>query len=490
MKISKAQLLSGKKCEKALWFQIHAREQNKENNNPLKFEIEDWVVECAFNLFPQGKRINGRGKTRHEVIEDSKKAIKQNNNIIFNTGFETKGVFFTCDVLEFSHEGNKLYAIKSSNRVKAEHIEEVAYEKFLLKQIGISIEKVFVIYINADYERSSELNYNDLFNIEEVTEYTCKFQEDYRYIMKSLSACRKEGKVPCKPLGEYCLKPYACEFKSICWRHVPQNSIFDITSLPLDLKFKYFNDGIISFEQAMGRVKLNDNQKMQILCELKDEEFIDRDKIRNFLNEIKYPLYFLDFETFSSPIPQFEKVRPYEQIPFLYSLHTIESPEGELKHNYFIASIGKDPRRPLAESLINNISTKGSVIVYNKSLEKTVIKDLALQFQDLSSSLMKIRENIKDMMIIFQRRYYYVRAMKGSHSIKNVLPALFPNEPKLNYESLNIKNGEMANNIYTLLWLKSKEEQNNIKKELVKYCSLDSYAMVKIFERLKESCSL
>lgn len=486
MKISKTQLLNGKRCKKALWFQLHAKEQSKENNNPLKIEIERWVAESAFNLFPQGKRIYAHRKARDEVIKDSKKAIWGNNNIIFNAGFETEGIFFTCDILEFSHEGNRLYAVKTSNRVKSEHIEDIAYEKFLLKQVGISVEKVFIIHINSDYERGDTLDYSSLFNIEEVTEYMCKFQDDFMDTMKSFSECSKEKKEPYKPLGEYCLKPYVCEFKNICWKDVPQNSIFDVTSLSLDLKFKYFNEGIIGFEQAIGKVKLNDNQRMQILCELKAEEFIDRDKIHNFLNEIRYPLYFLDFETFSSPIPQFEKVRPYEQIPFLYSLHTIETQGGELKQNYFMGHIGKDPRRALAESLVNNISSKGSVLVYNKSLEKTVIKDLAFQFQDLSSSLMKIRENIKDMMIIFQRRYYYVRAMKGSHSIKNVLPALFPDEHNLNYELLDIKNGEMANNIYTLLPFKSKEEQKIIQKELVKYCSLDSYAMVRIVEKLKD----
>lgn len=217
------------------------------------------------------------------------------------------------------------------------------------------------------------------------------------------------------------------------------------------------------------------------------EDKIDKENIQDFMNTLTYPIYFLDFETFQQSIPEFDEVSPYMQIPFQYSLHYIEKENGELKHKEFLAESGTDPRRKLAERLVHDIPKNVCVTAYNMGFEKGVIKKLAELYPDLSAHLLNIRENIKDLMIPFSQRYYYTKAMQGSYSIKYVLPALYPNDPELDYHNLPVvHNGGEASDTFLSLIGKPKEEQERLRNGLLVYCKLDTYAMVKVWEKLKE----
>lgn len=205
------------------------------------------------------------------------------------------------------------------------------------------------------------------------------------------------------------------------------------------------------------------------------------------MKNLYYSLYFLDFETFQQPIPKYDGIRPYMQIPFQYSLHYIENENEELKHKEFLAEVGIDPRRKLAEKLVNYIPRNACVLAYNMQFEKMVIKNLAELYEDLREDLLIIHNNIKDLMIPFVDRMYYCKEMQGSYSIKYVLPALFLDNPELGYHNLPlVHNGGEAMSVFATLDQKTKEEQEEIRQGLFVYCKLDTYAMVKIWEKLNE----
>ena len=175
------------------------------------------------------------------------------------------------------------------------------------------------------------------------------------------------------------------------------------------------------------------------------------------------------------------------KIPFQYSLHYIEEKGGEVKHKEFLSEGGVDPRRLLAERLVEDIPMNKCVLAYNMSFEKNVIKKLASIYPDLSDHLMNIHDNIKDLMIPFKNRNYYTKNMFGSYSIKYVLPALFPDDPSLDYHNLDmIHNGSEASNTFADLDKFSKEELEKVRENMLKYCELDTYAMVKIYKKLDE----
>ena len=233
--------------------------------------------------------------------------------------------------------------------------------------------------------------------------------------------------------------------------------------------------------------KLNENQMRQVETALyhKPDE-IDVDAIKDFLGTLSYPIYHLDFETFQMAVPEWEGCRPYEQIPFQYSLH-IEYEDGKLEHKEFLAKEGTDPRRALAESLCNDIPMDVCGLAYNMSFERRVIWGLSEQYPDLAEHLLNIRENIHDLMVPFQKQHYYTEAMQGSYSIKYVLPALCPGDPELDYHNLDqVHNGSEASAAFADMANHTPKEIAELRANLLKYCGLDTYAMVKVLGVLKK----
>lgn len=288
-------------------------------------------------------------------------------------------------------------------------------------------------------------------------------------------------------LDLHCTDPYDCGFWNYCTGNLPKPSVFDLYNLSFKNKIGSYKRGIISFDdlKASG-VRINQTQRRQIEFALEDKPpHINKEKIREFLNELTYPLYFLDFETMQLVVPEFDNSKPYAQIPFQYSLHNIECEGGELKHKEFLGVSGEDTRRSLAESLCRDIPDNVCVLAYNKGFECLRIEELAFLFQDLAEHLLKIRFNIKDLLVPFQKGYYYNKEMGGSFSIKSVLPALFPYDPSLNYQNLEgIHNGSEAMSEFPKIKDIAPDKAEKTRHNLLKYCELDTYAMVKLWQEL------
>ena len=211
--------------------------------------------------------------------------------------------------------------------------------------------------------------------------------------------------------------------------------------------------------------------------------------IRGFLKTLSYPIYFLDFETVQLAVPEYAGTKPYAQVPFQYSLHYAEKRGGEVMHREFLGEPETDPRRALAESLCADIPTGVCVVAYNKEFECARIKELADIFPDLAEHLLDIRDNIVDLIVPFRKGYYYTRAMGGSFSVKSVLPALFPDDPALDYRSLDgVHNGTEAMTVFPQMKFMAADERARSRESLLKYCELDTLALVKVLRELERVC--
>ena len=254
-------------------------------------------------------------------------------------------------------------------------------------------------------------------------------------------------------------------------------------------KYDCYRKGITSFEDIIkSGMKLSETQRQQVETEYYHHpESIKPDEIKSFLQTLSYPLYYLDFETFQSVVPEYDGLKPYAQIPFQYSLH-IEFENGELEHREFLAKEGTDPRRAIAEKLCSDIPEDVCVLVFNASFERTRIKELAAALPELADHLMAINNNIHDLMIPFMKRYYYNEAMQGSYSIKSVLPALCPGISELDYSALDgIHNGGEASSAFADLQNHGPEEIAVTRENLLRYCCLDTLAMVKVLDKLRNA---
>ncbi|MFC1733965.1 DUF2779 domain-containing protein [candidate division KSB1 bacterium] len=315
-----------------------------------------------------------------------------------------------------------------------------------------------------------------------VKEQVIAMQDEIRKRINELKQMLAKP-IPAIDIGPYCDDPFTCDFHGHCWKHIPEYSVFDIGNLWTSKKFDLYYKGITELKDIPEDSPLNDNQWMQVECEINEKIVIEKGKLKEFKKQFQYPLYFLDFETFQSAIPLYDNSKPYQQIPFQYSLHVQKEKGGPIDHYEFLGTPPDDPRIPFIDSLISQIETNGSIVVYNQGFETARLREIARDFPQNESQINKILNRIVDLMIPFHKRWYYTPAMKGSYSIKYVLPALVP---ELSYQNLEIQEGGTASLIYESLYEDTDHASVQTKrKNLLEYCKMDTLAMVMVLERIE-----
>ena len=489
--LSKSKYCKLVQCPKILWMSKYKSDVAVPTAREAVLANGTVVGELARNLF--GKYTNIEFNTDLNVmIEDTKKMLKNKPNIITEASFNYDNNFCSVDILKNNLDGVEIYEVKSSTDVHNIYLDDASYQYFVLSNLGLNVKKVCIVYINKQYVRGKELEIEKLFNIQDITDIAKAKQDE---IKKNIEMANKymdehnENSEPSTDIGMQCCKPYKCEFWEYCTRNIPKPNVFDIVGgMHTSKKFEKYYEGKISFRDLQNE-DLNPKFLEQINFELNNlKPKIEKESIKELMDSLKYPLYFIDFETYQLAIPEVEGTKPYQQLPFQYSLHIIKEKGAPIEHKEFLAEIDDlDYIRHFAESMIKDMPENGSVIIYNKAFEPVRNNEIARMYPDLKDELDRINSNIVDFMEPFQQRKYYVKKMHGSASIKAVLPALYPNDPELDYHNLPIvHNGGEASEAFLSLRNKSKEEQKEIRHGLLVYCELDTYAMVKLWDKFKE----
>ena len=488
--LSKTQYLRSLQCHKSLWLLKNNPELRKESDASQQAvfnegrEVEQW----AQKLFPDGVKVKYDGSDFKGKISQTQKLIESGAKTIYEATFQYDDVLVMVDVLHRTDNGWELYEIKSSTEPKDIHREDIALQYYVLRGQEITLSSTSLIHINNQYVRNGNIDIDQLFTIADLTDDVIQRQKQVKENLNSIKKTLSQ-KLPSIDIGHHCLKPYECDFKEHCWQNIPMPSVFNLSGLWASKKFDLYARGIVNFNELPGDVKLTPFQQAQVKSVLSDEDIIDKKALKEFLDkEISYPLYFLDFETIQPIIPAFDGLTPNSFIPFQYSLHWMEHEGGPLEHSEFLATEGQDPREVLIKQLISDIPEDVCVLAYNQQFEKGRLKDLAKEFPVYSERLMNIHDNIVDLMVPFQKAYAYNKLQQGSYSIKHVLPAFIPDNPELDYKELKISNGMEASNTYANLHLMGYDEEEiiAIRANLLKYCWLDTYAMVRLLEKLKE----
>ena len=485
--LSKSKYCRGIQCRKMLWMDEHMPEQAGELGLEVVFTNGRNVGDIARSYFGSYSVIEFE-EDKNLMAENTKKLIENGIENIAEASFIYDGLYCAVDILHKNGDGFDIVEAKSSTSIKDIYIDDVAFQYYLLTQCGINVKKVQLMYINNSYERKVDLELDKLFVLEDCTEVTKQKAMDVSKNIAEIRAYVESKAEPQEDIGLHCSTPYGCAYYGYCARHIPQHSIFDIARMANEKKYEYYRQGIISFEDIIkSGIKLSERQRQQVeMTYYHKPTSIQPNEIKSFLETLDYPLYYLDFETFQSAIPEYDGLKPYEQIPFQYSLH-IEQENGELEHKEFLAKEGTDPRRTIAERLCADIPKNVYVIVFNASFEKSIIKKLATTFPDLADHLISIDDNIHDLIIPFRKRYYYDEAMQGSYSIKSVLPSLYPENSELDYNALDdIHNGYEASAAFSDLQNHEPQEIAVIRENLLRYCRLDTLAMVKVMDKLRK----
>lgn len=484
MRLSKSQFIRGLQCPKSLWlykYQSELRQEPDESQQAL-FEAGTNVGLLAQQLFPGGEEIIFDYKKISDNVRRTQKLIQDGVTTIYEATFVYDDVLIMADIFHKGADGWELYEVKSSTKAKDVHENDVAIQYYVLSGAGLDMSKAALVHINNQYVREGDLDVRGLFTIVDLTESASDKQHFVKTELQRIKTLVNPGTlVPKIDIGQHCSDPYDCDFCNHCWNHIPEKSVFTLNRLRNDRKFEIYKRGIISFDQIPDDYPLTSGQRIQVEAELNETEYINKKFIREFIESIVEPTGFLDFETFMQPVPNFDGQRPYQQIPFQYSLHIQQN--GKLDHYEFLAEAGRDPRFDFTRRLIDDTESCQMIVVYNQTFENRILAELANMYPRLEQQISTISDRIVDLMALFQSKSYYVRAMDGSYSIKKVLPALVP---KLSYDAFDIADGGMAMQAYA--GLQNEEDHGKIAKvrnDLLRYCELDTLAMVEIMKKLQ-----
>lgn len=482
--LSKSLILKGMQCRKALWLAKNPPgfELPEKPDLQAKFQTGTEVGILAQDLFPGGTEVPFAGLSFPAQLARTKQLMEEGAEVIYEASFLYSGIFVKVDLLVRDGTSWQIHEVKMGTAVKEVNLDDVAVQHYVLTGCGLNVSKSFLVHIDNSYVRQGPIEVDKLFASEEVTEEVLTRQEKMPEIVEALRATLGSAYEPKIDIGPHCSDPYDCDYIPYCWRRIPEDSVFDLRGRGID-KFALYRRGIVRLKDVPLE-ELNGAQRFQAEATLEQKDVTDAAAIREFLDTLWYPLCHLDFETFDNPVPPFDGVRPYQKIPFQYSLH-IEREEGsDPEHFEYLAQPNVDPRRELAEKLIAEIPEDACVLTYNQAFEKSVLRELAALFPDLADGLQKRIDNIRDLMVPFKKRYLYRWLMRGSYSIKQVLPALVPD---LSYKGLGVADGGMAMLAYHEMCSAADPARvAEIRKALLAYCELDTWAMVRILEVLRE----
>ncbi|APV44731.1 hypothetical protein Dform_01407 [Dehalogenimonas formicexedens] len=478
--LTKSKFMAGLQCPRYLWIYV---------NDPSLIPQPDLVTQHTFDqghevgevakrLFTGGIDMSGLG-FREMLSETS--ARLADGKPIFEAAFQCNQLYARVDILNPSGAvGWDIVEVKSATEVKDENIADVAFQKYVVERCGITVNRCHLVHINREYIKQGPIDPAGLLISEDITERVSEVSGGMADMVEDMLETIA-GDCPDSIIGRLCDSPYDCPLKDECWSSVPEHPVSDLYRIGSKMD-ELFKRGITSIRDIPEGFKLNEKQLVQKTCVECGQPHIERGKIASFLGDLKYPHHFLDFETFGTAIPIFNGIKPFQAIPFQFSLHTVESQTSGAVHRYFLARGPGDPRIEFIEALKTSLGEGGTIIVYNQGFEQGILEKLAETYAEYREWIETVIARMADLIIPFRNFHYYHPEQRGSASLKHVLPSV----TGIRYEGMNIAEGQTASLKFMSAAFGglSDDERTKIFEDLLEYCGQDTYGMVRIVEEL------
>jgi CRISPR/Cas system-associated exonuclease Cas4 (RecB family) len=486
--ISKSKYMAGLQCPRYLWYQVNAREEIPKPGFVATYIFKQGIQvgEYAKRLYPGGIDVEKTGDLKTQLVNTFE--LLSERKTLFEASCSSQNVYNRADILVPADKDRwDIVEVKSSTQLKEEYIHDVSFQKYCFEKAGVKIRKCYLMYINNQYVKKGEINTKALFKKTDITAEVEDISSGIENRIKEMLKIAAEKSPPETPIGKHCNNPYSCPLKDKCWDFLPENHIFNLYGNK-EKAVQLYSEGILSIKDIPDRYDLNLKQQIQLECARTEKPKINKDEISKFIRKLGYPLYFFDFETFSTAIPLYDGVKPYQRIPFQYSIHMIDSIDSKPVHYDFLAEGDSDPREKLLSNLKRHLGEKGSIIVYYELFEKGVLREQAETFPKYRKWVNSILPRIVDLYKPFGDFHYYSSSQKGSASVKSVLPAI----TDLSYKGMEIAEGLAASVYFLYICGKydagegrpTREEVDRIRKSLIKYCRMDTGGMIHILKAL------
>lgn len=490
--LSKSRLLAFRQCQKRLWLEVHRPELREQSSSiEARFQVGHEVGAIARQLYDpnqSGALIDAQTEGFDLALARSA-TLLCSSNPIFEAGFAAGGALAFADVM-LPAGGKKpawrMVEVKSSTSVKDYHRDDIAIQAFVALAAGVPLKSIAVAYIDSKWTYPGEKNYKGLLVEEDLTDEAFERKgEVSSWIAEGQSVVRMQSE-PAIRMGDHCSEPYACSFYAHCHSQTKQPK-YPVEWLPrLQTKAvkEYIATKDITDLRKVPDEYLNETQLRVKAHTISGETFFDRKRAAAELAQYKLPAYFLDFETVKFAVPIWKGTRPYQQIPYQFSLHCLRD-KAALEHKEFLDLTGNDPSKSFGEALIDTCGKAGPVFVYNVAFESARMKEVAERFPRMKGPLLALVDRLVDLMPV-ARRYYYHPSQQGSWSIKSVLPAIADD---LSYDDLEgVQDGDMAMTAYleALHPDTAQTRKDEIRRQLLAYCALDTLALVRLWQRFSD----
>ena len=466
----------GRQCLKAIWL---------DQNQP---DLKDPPTESDKLRFAQGNDVDKRAQTFYpQGIEVAtvdwmlarnytQKLIQEGQNRIYQAAFEYNNLRIRTDVLDLNSDGScVLREVKTSTKIRDEHILDLAIQIYVLEATGVSISKAYLVVVNKDYVAGTDI---PPFIEQEVTKEAYAVSKDVEPNLAAFNNVLAQKEMPAVDIGSHCKKPWPCPFINHCWQHIPDDSIYTIPRLSEKKKQLLKTRGILRVVDVPSDFELTDLQSKYVQIQKSGSDHTDKRAIRQILDKLPTPLYFLDFETFSTPLPVWPGTAPNQQIPFQYSCHKMAE-DGSLSHHAYLHTNFDDPRSSVTESLLRWIGNEGSIMVYNNAFERKVLQALAAHQPAHADRLHGMIDRLFDQLILVKNHVAHP-GLLGSNTLKRVSEVLL--KGTINFDALEIKEGGTAQASWYAMVQMPEAERSSIAEALLAYCRHDTLAQVALHE--------
>lgn len=484
--LSKSTFIRSVQCLKSLYLYknfYHLRDPiPKERQAVFNRGIEVGLL--AHRLFPGGVDVSPESPGKYsEAVAKTKELIENRAEVIYEAAFVFEQVLAAIDILVKKDGKWYAYEVKSSVKITSTYVMDACLQYYVIKNALPELEDIFIVNVNPAYVLEDELNPQQFFRFTSVKDDAIKnlpFIEDRIHKAKETLA---NSAFPERAVGEHCFFPYDCDYLGTCWKQIPQGSVFELTNISKAKQSEWYLAGYKKITELPDSIDANESVKKQVEAVKTGKEIIDKEKLRQFFQQFNYPLCYLDVEMMMPAVPVFKGTQPFQQLPFLFSVHVQESGHAPPVHRTFLAESGEDPRKAFAEHLLEALKGSATVLVFADQMERSAIGRLAQHFPELKKELNAVLGKMIDLAVPFQHSWYYNAAMKGSMSLKNIFPALCNDST---FEGLPVNSGVQA--MYAFQDLVNEKDLVKIaevKEQLIEYCKTDTFSMYRIVEELK-----
>jgi hypothetical protein len=483
--ISKSQFMSGVQCLKRLYWQVHEPELGGVPDAAAVAIMEQGgaVGRLARQLFAGGVEVSSRDP--EQAIRTTCELIANPDvPAIFEAAFENGGVFVRVDILHRRRDGRwRLIEVKSSADLKEHHLEDVAIQHRVVSRSGLDLASSCLAHVNRNYVYTGgDIDVWRFFRIKNLTRRVERLLPKLTFLLRSEFCVLAMPNAPDLPSGPHCTNPITCEFFDRCNPPLPNDHIGYLPRLHASAAEELEEMGVESILDIPDDFHLSERQRIACTSVQTGQPWFSAE-LGKELRSLKYPLYFMDFESVNPAIPRFSGMSPYDQILFQWSLHVHREPDAEPERHEFLATDGGDPRREFISSLCGALGESGSIVVYNQQFESQRLWELAAWLPEFEEQINAIQRRLWDLLPVV-RDHVYHPAFAGSYSLKAVLPALVP---EMSYEGMAVANGQHAGLAWESLvrGTVDEEERERTRKALLEYCAQDTLALVKLVEKLR-----